>query len=66
MDFIHLLNSGSAALDGTGQHTDPNGTSVIKPVWEVTEEDGKRCLENTVGVRRYTNISEEAVYRHNF
>ncbi len=45
--FIHLINSGSAALDGTGQHQDQNGNPVIKPVWDVTEEDGKRCLENT-------------------
>ncbi|QLB12243.1 L-fucose isomerase [Bisgaardia hudsonensis] len=45
--FIHLVNSGSAALDGTGQHTDKNGNPVIKPAWEVTEEDGKRCLANT-------------------
>lgn len=45
--FIHLINSGSAALDGTGQHIDKDGKPVIKPVWEVTEEDGKRCLENT-------------------
>ncbi|TNH06891.1 L-fucose isomerase [Testudinibacter sp. TR-2022] len=45
--FIHLINSGSAALDGTGQHQDQNGQPVIKPVWQVTEADGKRCLENT-------------------
>ncbi|MFZ7277451.1 L-fucose isomerase [Avibacterium endocarditidis] len=45
--FIHLINSGSAALDGTGQHTDEKGNPVIKPAWEVTEEDGKRCVENT-------------------
>ncbi|MFQ1023421.1 L-fucose isomerase [Avibacterium paragallinarum] len=45
--FIHLINSGSAALDGTGQHTDDKGNPVIKPAWEVTEEDGKRCVENT-------------------
>ncbi|RZN57057.1 L-fucose isomerase [Avibacterium paragallinarum] len=45
--FIHLINSGSAALDSTGQHTDAQGNPVIKPVWEVSEEDGKRCVENT-------------------
>ena len=45
--FIHLINSGSAALDGTGQHKDAEGKPTIKPAWEVTEEDGKRCLENT-------------------
>ena len=45
--FLHLLNSGSAALDGTGQHQNEKGEHLIKPVWEVTEEDGKRCLANT-------------------
>ncbi|MGV6987986.1 L-fucose isomerase [Testudinibacter sp. P80/BLE/0925] len=45
--FIHLINSGSAALDGTGQHQDKDGKPVIKPAWEVREADGKRCLENT-------------------
>ncbi|TNH03246.1 L-fucose isomerase [Testudinibacter sp. TR-2022] len=45
--FIHLINSGSAALDGTGQHQDQDGKPVIKPVWQVTEADGRRCLENT-------------------
>ncbi|WP_413789454.1 L-fucose isomerase [Gallibacterium faecale] len=45
--FLHLLNSGSATLDGTGQHQNQQGEHLIKPVWEVTEEDGKRCVENT-------------------
>ncbi|MGR6980150.1 L-fucose isomerase [Testudinibacter sp. P27/CKL/0425] len=45
--FIHLINSGSAALDGTGQHQDAQGNPVIKPVWDVTDADGKRCLEHT-------------------
>ena len=45
--FIHLINSGSAALDGTGQHQDKDGNPVVKPVWDVTEADGKRCLEHT-------------------
>lgn len=29
--FIHLINSGSAALDGTGQHCDSNGNPTVKP-----------------------------------
>ncbi len=45
--FIHLINSGPATLDGTGQHTDKNGNPVIKPFWELTEEEAKRCYENT-------------------
>lgn len=45
--FIHLINSGSAALDGTGQMKDINNKSVFKPYWEVTDEDIKACLDNT-------------------
>lgn len=45
--LIHLINSGSAALDGTGQMKDSNNRSVFKPYWEVTKEDIKNCLNNT-------------------
>ena len=31
--FLHLINSGSCTLDGTGQAT-RNGEPVIKPFWE--------------------------------
>ena len=45
--FIHLINSGSAALDGSGEHKDANGKSLMKPWWEVTDKDGKACLDAT-------------------
>lgn len=45
--FIHLINSGAAALDGTGRCKDQQGNGVMKPWWEVTEEDVKACLEAT-------------------
>ncbi|MEZ0535830.1 L-fucose isomerase [Caldicellulosiruptoraceae bacterium PP1] len=44
---IHLINSGSASLDGTGQQMDDNGNPVMKPYWEITDEDVKRCLDAT-------------------
>lgn len=44
---IHLINSGSATLDGTGEQTDPDGNPVMKPFWEITEEEVSRCLEAT-------------------
>ncbi|HPU44061.1 MAG TPA: L-fucose isomerase [Dictyoglomaceae bacterium] len=43
---IHLINSGSAALDGTGEEK-INGKPVIKPFWEITEEEVTKCLEAT-------------------
>ncbi|MGI1691714.1 L-fucose isomerase [Thermoanaerobacter uzonensis] len=44
---IHLINSGSAALDGTGQQLDEEGNPTIKPFWEITSEDVERCLNST-------------------
>lgn len=45
--IIHMINSGSAALDGTGQQKDAKGMPTIKPHWEVTSEDIKACLGAT-------------------
>ncbi|WP_044203186.1 L-fucose isomerase [Flammeovirga sp. OC4] len=44
---IHLINSGSATLDGTGQQSDTEGNPVMKPFWEITEEEKEKCLLNT-------------------
>lgn len=44
--IIHLINSGPAALDGTGRQT-RNGEPVMKPFWEITEDEAKSCLEAT-------------------
>jgi L-fucose isomerase len=44
--IIHLINSGSTSLDGTGQQEE-NGSPVMKPFWEINEEETKRCLEAT-------------------
>lgn len=43
---IHLINSGSATLDATGQMT-VNGQPAMKPFWEITSEEVERCLEAT-------------------
>lgn len=45
--FIHLINSGAACIDACGEVKDGNGNSVIKPFWEMTEEDQKACLTAT-------------------
>jgi L-fucose isomerase len=44
--IIHLINSGAAALDGTGQQS-RNGEPVMKPFWEITEDEAKKCLDVT-------------------
>ena len=43
--FLHLINSGAACLDACGEVKDGDGNSVIKPFWEMTEEDQKACLD---------------------
>ena len=45
--FIHLINSGAAALDGTGACRDENGTAVMKPWWEVSTDDIQAMLAAT-------------------
>jgi len=44
--IIHLINSGSAALDGTGQQQ-KGGKLAIKPFWEVTPGEVEKMLGNT-------------------
>ena len=45
--FIHLINSGPTTLDATAQQRNKDGNPAMKPFWEITEEEAKRCLENT-------------------
>lgn len=44
--IIHLINSGSCTLDGTGCQL-RDGQPVMKPHWEISEEEVQACLENT-------------------
>lgn len=44
--FIHLINSGSAALDGSGQQT-IDGKPAMKPFWEISEKEVQKCLDAT-------------------
>ena len=42
--ILHLINSGPAALDGTGRQS-VGGRPAIKPYWEVTPEEVEACLD---------------------
>ena len=44
--ILHLINSGATTLDATGEQK-KDGKSIMKPFWEITEEEVKKCLENT-------------------
>ena len=44
--LLHLINSGPATLDGTGQQ-ERDGQPAMKPFWEITPAEVARCLEAT-------------------
>jgi L-fucose isomerase len=44
--IIHLINSGAATLDGTGQQSH-NGQPVMKPFWNIMLEEAGKCLDAT-------------------
>jgi L-fucose isomerase len=45
--IIHLINSGPTTLDATAQHKDADGNPVMKPFWDISEEEVDKCLEAT-------------------
>ena len=44
--MIHLINSGAATLDATGE-LKQDGQPAMKPFWDITEEEAKDCLDAT-------------------
>ncbi|MDR1335370.1 MAG: L-fucose isomerase [Tannerella sp.] len=45
--IIHLINSGAASLDGSGQQNDRDGRPAMKPFWEITPAEAQACLDAT-------------------
>ncbi len=45
--FIHLINSGATALDGSGVAKNDKGEGCMKPYWEMTDADIDACLKAT-------------------
>jgi L-fucose/D-arabinose isomerase len=44
--ILHLINSGPATLDGTGQQ-EIDGQPAMKPFWNITNAEAKKCLGAT-------------------
>ncbi len=44
--LIHLINSGAAALDGSGRQ-EVDGRPAMKPFWQITNEEAVACLAAT-------------------
>ena len=45
--ILHLINSGPAALDGTGEQCDAQGHPTMKPFWEITDDEVSACNQAT-------------------
>jgi len=45
--FMHLINSGATALDGSGAAKNEKGEGCMKKWWDMTEADIKACLGAT-------------------
>jgi len=44
--MLHLINSGAATLDGSGQQS-IKGKPALKPFWEISEAEAAKCLKAT-------------------
>lgn len=45
--ILHLINSGPAALDGTGEQVDTDGNPSMKPYWDISEQEVFACNQAT-------------------
>lgn len=63
--MIHLINSGACTLDATGQH-EIDGKPAIKPWWQVSEEEAKKCLEATTWYPSMVEYFRGGGYSSNF
>ena len=45
--FIHLINSGAACVDASGESKDEGGNPIMKKWWEMTDKDIDACMAAT-------------------
>jgi len=64
--FIHLINSGATALDGTGAAKNETGEGCMKPFWDMTDADVSACLEATRWCRANYEYFRGGGYSSNF
>ena len=63
--IIHLINSGAAALDGTGRQT-RDGKPVMKPYWDIDTMEVQRCLDATSWRPAHAGYFRGGGYSSNF
>ena len=64
--LIHMVNSGAASLDGSGEMEDEDGNPVMKPFWEISEVEAKKCLDATKWRPGTTEYFRGGGYSSNF
>jgi len=63
--IIHLINSGSTTLDGTGKQR-LNGKPALKPFWEISEKEAEKCLSATTWFPANRDYFRGGGYSSNF
>ena len=63
--ILHLINSGSTTLDGTGKQR-KDGKPALKPHWEITEEEVANCLKATAWYPANLDYFRGGGYSSNF
>ena len=63
--IIHLINSGSTTLDGTGQQQ-KDGKPALKPFWEITPEEVEKCMKATTWYPANRDYFRGGGYSSNF
>jgi L-fucose/D-arabinose isomerase len=63
--FLHFINSGSGALDGTGEQK-MLGKPTMKPYWEISPEEAERCLKATTWYPATTEYFRGGGFSSNF
>jgi L-fucose isomerase len=63
--FIHLINSGAATLDATGVQR-RNGKPLMKPFWEITQDEVEKSLQRTTWYPAVTEYFRGGGFSSNF
>jgi len=63
---IHLINSGACTLDGTGQQSDEEGKPVMKPFWDIKQEEVDKMLNATTWCPASLEYFRGSGYSSNF
>ena len=64
--IIHLIKYGATTLDATGRQSDAEGNPVMKPFWEITDEEVQKMLDATTWYPANRDYFRGGGYSSNF